>query len=67
MLIDTVSGKVKLKSHDLYQIVLTSLTNACDSFMGKKSKGISPHTLSNYMFFEYTNILDIELCLEKIF
>ena len=25
MLIDTISGKVALKSHDLYQIVLTSL------------------------------------------
>ena len=65
MLIDTVSGKVALKSHDLYQIVLTSLKIACDSFMGEKLKGIFPHKLINDIFFKYKNILDIDLCLEK--
>ena len=50
MLIDTISGKVALKSHDLYQVVLTSLNNACDSFMGQKLKGIFPHKLINDIF-----------------
>ena len=65
MLIDTISGKVALKSHDLYQVVLTSLNNACDSFMGQKLKGIFPHKLINDIFFKYKIILDIDLCLEK--
>ena len=65
MLIDIISGKVELKSHDLYQIVLTSLNNACDSFMGGKLKGIFPHKLMNDIFFKYKNILDVDLCLEK--
>ena len=42
MLFDTISGKVALKSHDLNQIVLISLNNACDSFMGEKLKDILP-------------------------
>ena len=58
-------GKSGIKSHDLYQIVLTSLNNACDIFMGGKLKGIFPHKLINDIFFKYKNILDIDLCLEK--
>ena len=65
MLIDTISGKVALKRHDLYQIVLTSLNNACDSFMGEKLKGVFSHKLINDAFFKYKYILDIDLCLEK--
>ena len=32
---------------------------------GEKSKCIFPHELINDIFFEYNNILDIDLCLEK--
>ena len=67
MLIDTISGKVALKSHDLYQIVLTILNKACDSFMCEKLKGIFPHKLINDIFFKYKHILAIDLCLEKTF
>ena len=64
MLIDTVSGKIALKSHDIYQIVLCSLNDACKSYLGKQVKGIFPHKLINNIFFKYKNILNIDLDLK---
>ena len=64
MPIDTVSGKIALKSHDIYQIVLCSLNDACKSYLGKQVKGIFPHKLINNIFFKYKNILNIDLDLK---
>ena len=59
VLIDTISGKQALKSHDLYQIVLTSLNKACDSFMGETLKRISRHKLIDDILFKYKKIFQI--------
>ena len=38
MLVDNMSGKTALKSHDLYQITLASLDSSTKSYLGKECK-----------------------------
>ena len=57
MLVDTFSGKIALKSHDLYQITLASLDDSTKSYIGKECKGVFPHKLINNLFFNDPDIL----------
>ena len=63
MLCDNKTGRIALKSHDLYQTVLASLDKSTQSFLNKEVKGIFPHKLINDMFSKYTDILDKNLIL----
>ena len=65
MLIDNQSGKIALKSDDIYQIVLSSLDSACKSYLGKQLKGIFPHKLINNTWFKYNVLLTKSLILSK--
>ena len=64
MLVDSKTGKIALKSHDLYQIVLSSLDDACKSYLNKDCKGVFPHKLINNIFFKDKDILDKTLKLK---
>ena len=57
MLIDTLSGKIALKSHDIYQITLASLDDSTKSYVGKECKGLFPHKMINNLFFNDPHIL----------
>ena len=65
MLVDKESGKVALRSHDICQILMSSLDKATQSFLNKKCKGIFPHKLINKVFFNDPNILTKTLKLTK--
>ena len=65
MLVDNKTGKQALKSHDLYQILLCSLDNACKSYLNKDVKGIFPHKLINNIFFKDNDILNKSFNLVK--
>jgi hypothetical protein len=65
MLVDRVSGKCALKSHDLCQILLSSLDGATKSFLNKKCKGVFPHKLINKIFFNDPDILQKNLTLTE--
>ena len=65
MLVDSKTGKIALKSHDLYQIVLCSLDSACKSYMNKDVKGIFPHKMINNLFFKDENLLNKTFNLTK--
>ena len=52
MLTDNKTGKIALKTHALYQIVLSSLDKACQSYLNKDCKGCFPHEFLNNIFFK---------------
>ena len=52
MLYDNVSNKIALQTHDLCQIVLASLDDACKDYLNKDVKGAFPHKLMNNLFFQ---------------
>ncbi len=58
MLIDNESNKIALKTHDLYQILLCSLDDACKSYLGEELKGVFPHKMIGNLFFKDKNILN---------
>ena len=49
---DEEIGKIALKSHDLYQIVLSSLDDACKSYLNNEVKGSFPHKLIKKNIFQ---------------
>ena len=56
-LLDRETGKIALKSHDIYQIVLCSLDNACESYLNEKAKGYFPHKMINHTYFNDQDVL----------
>ena len=55
MLIDNETNKIALRTHDLYQILLCSLDDACKSYLGEELKGVFPHKMIDGVFLR-TNI-----------